>query len=306
MPLSQYGPYARCPLRKTLRGSLAVGAALVAAFSGCGASTTRAATKPASFEVVTTAYPLAQAAAFIAGGKARVTDLVPAGSNPFAFEPNPVQVSEVQRAALFVFTGPTVQTGFSSAASAAPHHVDVSSATSEPYFWLDPPAMRAAVQIIEAAMENADPANAPTFRSGARDLEVELDSTGIDYQSTLSTCPRRTIFAADNAFADLAKRYDLNYHSLGTASSPEPGSLAVQSAAVRSSGATAIFAESWVGEARVNLVAHSAGAKVRTLDTLLAPPPGGWPRQATYVSLLESNLGHLSDALGCASSNPGP
>jgi zinc transport system substrate-binding protein len=155
-------------------------------------------------------------------------------------------------------------------------------------------------------MENADPANAETFRSGARDLEVELDSTGIDYQSTLSTCPRRTIFAADNAFFDLAKRYDLDYHSLGTASSQGPGSLAAESASVRSSGATAIFAESWVGDSRVNLVAHTAGAKVRTLDTLLAPPPGGWPRQATYVGLLESNLGRLSDALGCASSNPGP
>lgn len=306
MPASRCGPFPRRPLRTTLRRSLAVGAALVTASSGCGDSTPRAATNPASFEIVTSSYPLAQAAAFIAGGKARVTDLVPAGSNPFAFEPDPVQVSEVQRAGLFVFTGASVQPGFAPAATVAPHQVDVSSAISEPYFWLDPPAMRAAVHIIETAMENADPANAATFRSGARDLEVELDSTGIDYQSTLSTCPRRTIFAADNAFADLAKRYDLTYHTLGAASSQGSGSLAAESAAVRSSGATAIFAESWVGDSRVNLVAQSAGAKVRTLDTLLAPPPGGWPRQATYVTLLESNLGHLSDALGCASSNPGP
>ena len=304
MPVSGCGLYARCRLGKTIRGSLAVGAAFVAASSGCGASP-RAAINSTSFEVVTSAYQLAQAAGFIAGGKARVTDLVPAGSNPFAFEPSSEQVSEVQRAGLFVFTGAKVQPGFSSAVGVAAHKVDVSSATSELFFWLDPPAMRAAVQVIETAMENADPANAGTFRSGARDLEVELDSTGIDYQSTLSTCPRRTIFAADNAFADLAKRYDLNYQSLGAASSQAPGRFAAESA-VRSSGATAIFAESWVGDSTVNLVARSAGAKVRTLDTLLAPPPGGWPRQATYVSLLESNLGRLSDALGCASSNPGP
>lgn len=304
--MSRCGPHARCRLRKTLRGSLAISAAVLAASSGCGASTSRAANNSASFEVVTSGYPLAQAAAFIAGGKALVTDIVPAGSNPFAFEPSPEQVSEVQRAGLFVFTGATVQPGFSSAASVAHHKVDLSSATSEPFFWLDPPAMRAAVQIIETAMEKADPADAGTFRSGERDLVVELDSTGIDYQSTLSTCPRRTIFATDNAFADLAKRYDLNYHSLGTASSDAPGSLAADSAAVRSSGATAIFAETWVGDSRVTLVAHSAGMKVRTLDTLLASPPGGWPRQATYLRLLESNLGQLSDALGCASSNPGP
>ena len=293
-------------MRKALKGSLAVGGAMLAASSGCGYSTPRADTNSASFEVVTSAYPLAQAAAFIAGGKAQVTDLVPAGSNPFAFEPTPVELSGVRRAGLFVFTGTAVQSGFFSAVGVASHEVDLSSVTSEPYFWLDPPAMRAAVQVLASAMESADPSNAQTFRSGARDLEIELDSTGIDYQSTLSTCPRRTIFAADNAFADVAKRYDLNYQPLGTASTQPPGTLAAESAEVRSSGATAIFAESWVGGSDVNLVARSAGAKVRTLDTLLAPPPEGWPRQATYVSLLESNLGHLSDALGCASSNPGP
>jgi zinc transport system substrate-binding protein len=150
-------------------------------------------------------------------------------------------------------------------------------------------------------MEEADPANAGAFRSGARDLEVELDSTAIDFQSTLSTCPRRTVFLADDAFADLAKRYNLDYTVVG--SSPlGPATMDADAAAVRSSGATAIFAETWVDDSAVNAIASAARVKVLTLDTLLGPPPGGWPRQANYINLLESNLGRFSDALGCATS----
>ncbi|HEX4865223.1 MAG TPA: metal ABC transporter substrate-binding protein [Acidimicrobiales bacterium] len=275
-------------------------------FSGCGVPAARPAADGPALQVVTSAYPIAQAVTLIGGGKARVIDLAPPGSNPFSFVAGQADLSQVQRARLFVFTGATVQPGFASAEAAAAQKVDLSSATSEPYFWLDPPAMRAAVQVIETAMEGADPSNARTFRTGARDLEVELDSTGIDYQSTLSTCPRRTVFTADDAFADLAKRYNLDYSPLGTAAPPEPGVVAAESASVRSSGATAIFGETWIADSTVNAVGRSAGVKVRTLDTLLAPPPGGWPRQANYLNLLESNLGQLSDALGCAGSSTAP
>ena len=277
----------------------------VIATIGCASSQGRPATSAPALQVVTSAYPLAQAVASIGGGKVRVTDLIPQGSNPFTFRPDPNQISDVQRAGLFVFAGSSVQPGLESLLAVAANKVDVSTATSQQYFWLDPVAMRAAIPAIETAMENADRGNAGTFRSGARDLELELGSTGIDYQSTLSTCPRRTVFAADNAFAYVAKSYDLDYSPLGASTAPEPGSVSSESASVRAAGATAVFAETWVADSTVNAVASSAGVKVRTLDTLLAPPPGGWPRQATYLNLLESNLGHLSDALGCASSTTG-
>lgn len=279
---------------------------VVVAIAGCGSGPGRTPPNAHALAVVTSGYALAQVAAFVGGGKARVTDLVPPATNPFSLGATQAEASEVERSALFLFTGPALQPGLASLATAAPHTIDVSGATSEAYFWLDPSAMRTAVQTIEAGMERADPADAGTFRSGAHDLELELESIGIDYQSTLSTCPRRTVFAADGAFAGIASRYDLDYTALGSSPAPTGGNLAAQAASIRSSGATAVFAETWVPDAGVNAIASAAGVKVRTLDTMLAPPPGGWPRQATYLSLLESNLGHLSDALGCASSNSGP
>ena len=254
-------------------------------------------------EVLTTAYPLAQAVDMIGSGRARATDLVPPGSDPFTYQPTPSQLSEIHQAALVVLAGQAAQPALYEAGANAKQKVDASVAASEQYYWLDPTAMRQAVPSIEAALERADPANARAFRDGARALEVELDSTGIDYQSTLSACPRRTVFAADNAFAAVAGRYFLNYTPLGTSAVPDPATVKSESESVRSTGATSVFAETWVPSSVVGAVASEAGVKVRTLDTLLGPPPGGWPRQASYINLLESNLGHLSDALGCAGSD---
>jgi zinc transport system substrate-binding protein len=287
------------------RRSVTITVAVATAITGCGSSQARTTPKAPTLTVVASAYPLAQAASFIGGGKVRVTDLIPSGSNPFTFSATQTGASEVNNAGLFLFAGPATQPGLASLLSAATQKLDVSGATSDPYYWLDPSSMRSAVQTIETAMEKVDPAEAGIFRSGAHDLELELESTDIDYQSTLATCPRRTVFASDGAFAGIARRYNLDYTALGTSASP-PDGAAAEAASVRSSGATEVFAETWIADSAVSTVASRAGIKVRTLDTLLAPPPGGWPRQATYLSLLEANLGRLSDALGCASSNTGP
>ena len=253
--------------------------------------------------MLTTAYPLEQAVDMIGSGKAKATDLVPPGSDPFTYEPTPTQVSEIQQASLVVLAGQAAQPAVYEAGADVKQKVDASVAASEQFYWLDPTAMRQAVPSIETAMERADPANATAFREGARALEVELDSTSIDYQSTLSACPRRTVFAADKAFAGVARRYFLDYTPLGTSLVPDPATLKSESDSVRSAGATSVFTETWVPTSAVDAVAAQTETKVRTLDTLLGPPPGGWPRQANYINLLESNLGHLSEALGCAGSS---
>lgn len=277
-------------------------AALMIVSAGCGSSSSGTLRSAPPLEVVTAAYPLAQVVDLIGEGKAHAADLVPPGADPFAFQPTAAQQAQIERAGLVVLAGEAVQPG-TYAIVASGQKLDLGASAAEPYFWLDPAAMRQLVPIVEAAMERADPAHADAFKAGGRALEVELDSTAIDYQSTLSTCPRRTVFAADDAFASVARRYDLDYTALGTAAAPDPAKVASDAASVRSAGATAVFSETWVPPATVDAVAAAAGVKVRTLDTLLGAPPGGWPREATYINLLESNLGRFNDALGCAGSS---
>ena len=146
---------------------LAVAAALV---SGCGSTSPRAIPPTPQLVVATSAYPLAQAAALIGGAKTRVIELVPPGSDPFTFQPGPAQVAAVKGAGVFLYPGASAQPGFASTDLPPARKLDLSTSAPEPYFWLDPAAMRAEVPVIETAMEGADPANSAVFRSGARDL----------------------------------------------------------------------------------------------------------------------------------------
>jgi ABC-type Zn uptake system ZnuABC Zn-binding protein ZnuA len=166
------------------------------------------------------------------------------------------------------------------------------------FVWVDPAAMKAAVESIAAAMEAANPLAAGLYREGATAFGAEVSSDAIDYQSTLSTCSRTTILTADGAFASMAKDNGLTDVVIGTSplGAAQVGTLAGQVG--RTDGR--IFTETWTPDGTVEQVASAVHAKVSTLDTLVGAPAGGWP-DSRYVDLLESNLGVLSSALGCES-----
>lgn len=256
--------------------------------------------------VATGLYPLAQAVEQIGQGRARADDIVPAGQNPLSYHPDAAG-NEVLATARLVLLGPAgLQPALDSAAGDDTERiVHVAPSAGGTYYWLDPPAMRQAVPDIAAAMERADPRDAATFKAGARAFADALESTGIDYQSTISTCPRRDVFAPDEAFAHVARTYDLDFHVIGGVDQPQAAVVRSTVAAVEAAGATTVFVEPWVPQSTVRAVAAAAGVKVRTLDTLLGPPAGGWPRQATYLNLLEANLGALNSALGCPDQGSG-
>jgi zinc transport system substrate-binding protein len=276
---------------------LAVAALL--ALTGCQAGSGATGKEP-PIAVVTGLYPLAQAAEQIGGPAVSVSNVVPPGSDPRTYRLSPAQVAEVHRAAVVILAGPGFQPALDAAASAASRVLDLRTAlsTDDVYVWLTPPLMVRAVSAIAAALEAANPAAADQYRDGARAFSAGVASTGIDYQSTLSVCPRRAIVTADGAFLGMAHTYGLVDQVAGPSAPTGPG-LDAAAAAAQASGATTAFREPFVDEDGINAVTAAAHLKVRTLDPLTGPPPEGWPRQANYLRLMEANLGALNRALGC-------
>jgi zinc transport system substrate-binding protein len=280
---------------------LMAGLALVAIVAaGCSQSAPADASAPV-LSVATGLYPLAQAVEQIGQNKVSVTDVVPAGSDPTTYRLSPAQAAQVRRAGLVVEIGGGFQPSLEQAAIGAP---DVLSLRTKPgtagaYVWLDPNTMQKAVTTVASAMEAADPAAAGLFRQGAEAFDASVQSTGIDYESTLSVCPRATIFTADTAFAPLAGDYGLRDVAIGSSAAPSPTAVRDAANSMQAAGATTVFSEPWQPAGTVDAVAAAAHVKVRLLDTLEGPPPGGWPPEADYIKLMESNLGALSSALGC-------
>jgi ABC-type Zn uptake system ZnuABC Zn-binding protein ZnuA len=279
-------------------------ASLVVLLASCSSSSATAKSSNAPvLDVVTGLYPVAQAIEQIGQSKVNVTDVVPSGENPLTYRLTAADASQVRAANLVVDVGRGFQPSFEAAAAGNAHVLSVGAVmrTSNPYFWLDPNLMPLAISRMASAMEKADPQAAPVFRQGLADLADEVNSTNIDYENTLSTCPRQTIFTANEAFADMARDYGLQNVLVGTGPTLPP-SLGSE---VQSSGTTTIFYEPWVSTAGVAAAAKEFHLKARQLDTLAGPPPGGWPSHATYINLLEANLGALSRALGCPDTSTG-
>ncbi len=285
----------------------AVGLALMATVAaGCGGASSVSPDAPV-LQVYTGLYPLAQAIQQIGQVKVAVTDVVPAGDDPATYVLDPHQVSELRQAGLVVEIGGGFQASLEKAAAESPDVLALQATlgASDPYVWLDPNVMQRAVAAIAKAMEAANPGAAGLYRDGEQDFAASVQSTGIDYESTLSACPRSTIFTADDAFGAMARDYGLQDEVVGSGAAVSTSAVAAAAAHVEADGATTVFAEPWVSEGAVVAVAAAAHARIRTLDTLAGPPEGGWPPQANYLNLLESNLGSLSSALGCPNTDTG-
>jgi zinc transport system substrate-binding protein len=271
---------------------------------GCGAAPDAKAAP--AIEVATGLYPLAQAIEQIGGRSVSVTDVVPAGADPRTYQLNRAEISAVHRAALAVEMD-GFQPSFAAAASGARARVDVGArlGTDDPYVWLNPHLMVRAVAVIVGALAAANPPAAGAYRKNAEGFVAEMKSTAIDYESTLSTCPRRTIATADGAFANVARQYGLQDLILGARAAPAATEVAAAAGRVKAAGLTTVFAEPFVPSATVQAVASAAHTSVRELDPLSGPPSGGWAHHPNYVQLLEQNLGALSAALGCPNTETG-
>lgn len=275
-------------------------AAVAVAASGCGGASTPASAPVIS--VVTGLYPLAQVAAEVGGDHVRVTDVVPDGTNPLTAPVGAAAQTAIRSAAVVVDVGGGYQPALEAAAATAPRVVSVTAtlgpAQSGP--WLDPRQITRLASALQAAFSAANPAAASTYANGATDVAAEMSSVAADFQNSLSDCPRHVIVTADGSFAAMSRSFGLTDAVAGASASPAPADVARAADTVRNARATTVFSEPWVPSATVTAAAGVAGAKVRTLDTLIGAPSGGWPKGATLARLLENDLTVVTSALQCA------
>ena len=103
-----------------------------------------------------------------------------------------------------------------------------------------------------------NPPAASLYRNGAEGFGAEVASTGIDYESTLSACPRSTIVTPDGAFQAVASEYGLTDQIVGTAPIPEAAALAAAVERVSTAGLTTVFSEPFADNSTINALAIAA------------------------------------------------
>jgi zinc transport system substrate-binding protein len=169
----------------------------------------------------------------VAGDRAEVVSLVPAGVEPHDWEPAPRDVSQVRRAAVFVHTGTNLDgwaeklladlTGRRGVVVSARGGLSVLTVggVTDPHVWLDPTLARAQVLAIAGGLEQADPAGAAIYAENAKAFVARLDALDLELAAGLAECARREVVTSHAAFAYLARRYRLTQVPV-MGISPEP------------------------------------------------------------------------------------
>jgi ABC-type Zn uptake system ZnuABC Zn-binding protein ZnuA len=296
----------------------AVAAALLA--SGCAAATTAA--SGGALDVVASTSFLADIAQNVAGDRFTVHSLVPIGADPHSFEPAPSDLRDVATADLLIVNGgglegpllttlrsagggATVVDASAGLASRTPQPGEPALAGSEtdPHFWLDPTLVKTYVKKIEEAFAKADPAGAAVYKANAAAYERKLDALDAWIRVRVAQIPpadRKLVMdhASHGYFAD---RYGFTIvgtviPAVGTGETPTARQLSDLVAAIRASGAKAIFVEKSENPQLAEQIAAETGITVVTdlLDHSLTAPGGPAP---TYVDMMKYDTRRIVEAL---------
>jgi zinc transport system substrate-binding protein len=286
---------------------LAALAAAALLTASCGSSAGDEQRAGGGLRVVAGFYPLAWAAEQIAGARADVANLTPAGAEPHDLELSARQVAQVRDADV-VLTLRGFQPALDDAAGARAtdlldgldvladgdeHAGEDEHRGADPHVWLDPLRFAAIARRLGDVLGDG---------AAGRRLAARLERLDRELAAGLERCERRTIVTSHAAFGYLAERYDLEQIAVaGVAPEAEPSPRALERLVheVRRSGATTVFVEPLVSRRVAEAVARETGARIAVLNPIEGLTPADEERGADYVSLMRENLAALREALGC-------
>lgn len=300
-----------------------VGALLLAALLVGAAS--------AQVRVVASLPPYASLAKLVTGELGDVTSLLPAGASPHGFDPSPRALRTVRNADLVLLNGGLDAwvlelleaagggaellvaldvAGVEAIAGEGHEHEDEhedereeeehgdehaeGEALVNPHVWLDPIAMVPVVRALGARLGEIDPANAARYAANADEAARRLELLDAQLREVLASAAGRPFVPFHDGWPYFARRYDLDLViELEPFPGREPGPryLAEALAAIRDSGAPAIFSERQLTDRPARVLAREAGVEVVLLDPLGEPDAGG------YEAMLRANAEAVAAAL---------
>lgn len=303
-------------------------AALVVATLAIGCAAAPPAGKAPKKALATVSF-LADIARNVADARFEITSLVPAGSDPHSFEPNPADLARITDSDLLIangagleeFLGPILKNTSGhriviEAAAGIPgrkHHEEESDAglqaeeehqhEADPHFWLDPNHVIKYVENIQKGFSEADPEGAGFYAANADAYIAKLRELDGWIAEQVAQLPQeqRLLVTNHESFGYYADRYGFKVvgtviPSVGTGASPSAQQMAQLIDQIEKTGAKAVFVETGGNPQLAQQIARETGIKVVTqlYSHSLTAPGGDAP---TYLDMMRHNTRTIVDAL---------
>lgn len=275
-------------------------------------------TSPQKPQVVASFYPLYFFASQIAGDKADVTNITPAGAEPHDYEPTAQNVAMIENSDVLVLNGggleawgndirkninSTKTTVVTAGEGLTTQEVvEDGEKITDPHVWLSPLLAEQMVDKIERALAKADSVNASYYQSNAEGLKSKLGVLDGEYKQGLAVCKEKNIITSHAAFGYLATTYHLNQVPITGVSpdaEPSPKQLADVAKFAKDNHVKYIFFESLVSPKLSQTIATEVGAQTLVLSPLEGLTANEIASGKDYFSEMRSNLANLKTALEC-------
>lgn len=268
--------------------------------------------EPDKISVVTTIYPMYDFVTNIAGDKAEVINLVPAGMEPHDFELSTGDMQLIEQADIFIYNGSGME-NFVDKSLAVVSNKDLivveasekvekleAHGHTDPHTWLSiDNAMMESERICDAFVK-ADSKNADYYEANFKAYKEKLETLKADYEKELTGLSKDTIVVAHEAYGYLCKEYNLKQEAvegLTAESEPDSGRMKEIIDFCKKNDITVIFFEELVSPKVSKTIAEEVGA-----ETMVLNPIGGLTAEQKeenldYIGLMRENLEALKKAL---------
>lgn len=281
--------------------------------------------------VVATTSLIADAARAVGGAEVDVSALIPAGTDPHAFEPSPRDMARILSSDLVLANGLGLETflerildavgvahanklvivsdGREPRRGCAGHRHESEGEDkdghhhheADPHVWFDPSWVQLWAENIAEAFAARDPANADAYRARAATFRAELDALDTELRSAIETIPaeRRLLVTDHDEFGYLADRYGIRVigailPNVTTVAELSARELAVLQRTMRESGARVIVVGHSANPAQAERLARDVGALIMRLQTHTLGPAGS--PTAHYIGFMRHTIERLVEA----------
>ncbi len=276
-----------------------------------------------NLKVVTTIFPLYDIAKNIGGDEVEVSMLLDPGLEAHSFEPTPSDMVKINKADIFIYTGPFMETWAERVISAAdnqnllvinasksiellkeedePEH-EHEHEEGDPHVWLDFDNLKIMLKNIKDGFIEKG-LNKEATQKRADEYAKAITDIDEAYLKYLSKCKTRTlVYSGHYAFAYLAKRYNLSYQSAyGLSPNSEPSALKITelSKQIEDNNLKYIFHEELLNPRLSETLRQETGVEILNLSTAHNLSREDLNANKSLFQVLLENLKSLQTGLEC-------
>ncbi|KLT16052.1 metal ABC transporter substrate-binding protein [Neobacillus vireti] len=277
--------------------------------------------------IVTTFYPMYEFTKSIAGDQAIVDLLIPASSEPHAWEPSPKDMANIQKADLLVYNSPFFETWVPKVEESLdknkrPSFIEASEGVTlmegtaeeedgeehdhdhghamDPHVWLSPALAQKEVETITAALVKKDPKNKEVYEKNSQDYIRQLTSLDQSFRDSLKEYAGKEIITQHAAFGYLTKEYGLKQvpiAGLSPEEEPSAARLAELKTFAQEHNLHTIYFEELASPKVAQTLASEIGAKTKVLNTLEGLSKAEQEKGLNYIEIMKNNLKSLVETL---------